>query len=124
MSIGAIETEGDLESFIQRVIDGSDLGVIVRQLQQAMNDIEAQTGKRSFTMDAGAMTFAASSAELETISHGLGTTPEFAACIPIGFQFAGEVDNLGASTFDALITAMPAIAPYTGNVDFVWLAIG
>lgn len=115
MSIGAIQNEADLRSFIQRVLADSPLGVLIRQLQGQM---DMGTDTLSYT--------ASVTSASTTVNHNLGHEPQgilFANIPPLNTTTVFRTGSKDDSQFT--VTGYQADdAAITQTQDFFWLAIG
>lgn len=95
-----------------------DLGVLVRQLQGAL-------GGRALAAGQSTVSFSAASVSAsKVVTHGLGSMPTFAACVPnnnTGIAYSVVARTATTITVQGWTTAGGSI---TSTPTFDWLVIG
>jgi hypothetical protein len=115
--VGRIENEEQLAAFVRQMLSPLPTAAAFASLRESLGGLAIRGGIET-------VTFTASGGEALTIAHGLGVVPTTIAVTPRGFNFFGGFGSEDATNFDALVTAGAAVTPYTGDVEFAWIAIG
>ena len=126
--IGGISSRGELQRFIESVLDGSALAAQVRGAATPLGTVLklAVTGtERKIAWSNGAVTIplVASTTGTLVVAHGLGKTPQNVQALLFGTPVSGT--TLSVTALDATNLTLRAVVPaaVTGSVFVFWLAI-
>jgi hypothetical protein len=106
---------------VRAIIDRSELGVLVRQLQGALDGKAVKCGLATVTFPGGSRY-----SGVTLVDHGLGATPVAALAGPYQAAFyLGGVSSTSATQIGLQITTADGSSPAAATaVTVAWLAIG
>jgi hypothetical protein len=113
----------ELDALVRAIIDRSELGILIRQLQAMLDGKVVRAGRATLVWPGGA-----SESNVLTVTHGVPNAP-FVQVSPVsrvgGVEIVAWTATPGDTTFDlrgSTIDASNPAAAATATVD--WLAVG